>query len=176
MSRSGASVRLAVTLLAIGTLPGCADNAILEVVLALPAQGVECGVSEVLVEARFSPIGELACPAVDWNRDAQTIPLEEEEASSAFVEVIAEGDDIERPLCLRVRSCRQEACLGHDLLVHPSVTVRAERAFYRGHRTRVELAIADPCESDAYDLGPCEIGGCDEGGAACDADGRHFCE
>lgn len=126
-----------------GALTGCADNAILELTIDLPAERA-CA-SRARLEARFSSPDEARCPEdVDWNRDAEDVVLGAT-PTLTLVDVVAEGADVDADLCVRVRWCERD-CDRHDLAVDPSETVRLARPFLRGNRTTAVLRPAPPCE------------------------------
>lgn len=122
---------------------GCADNAILELTIDLPAAR-SCA-ARARLEARFSSPEEGLCPEdVDWNRDAEDFVLDAT-PTLTLVDVVAEGADVEADLCVRVRWCATD-CARHDLAVDPSETVRLAQPFVRGNRTTAVLRPVPPCE------------------------------
>lgn len=166
-------------MLALWLLAGCAEPAILEVSLALPAEAPACGASLVRVEARFLDPAEPGCPndAVEWAGDALDVALEPAPAT-VIVDVVAEGDDIDRALCLRVLACDAPGCPTFDPLVDPSTVAELARPFHRGERSRWAMAVADPCAlADLGVVDACAVAGCtDEVLADYCVDGAHLCD
>lgn len=146
-------------------LLGCARNAILELDVELPA-----GVSHAELAALSAP-PPFDAPA--W--DAASVERLDEVGDRARVELVAEGSAIEAPLGVVVRLCASDPCEDAPA----EVRVRAERAFYVGARTWLDLAIpAVPASPATVEVARCEVGGCLPGDTLdfCRDDGTHYCE
>lgn len=159
-------------------LVGCAENAILELDVALPSAADACGATQVAVEARIPPEGSCFFDQ-DWF-DGDTAVLTLAEApSTEEVSVVADGEDVTRPLCVRIRPCATEECPPPDLAIGARAEITIERAFYVGQYTRIELDPIDLCASTASTVDRCAVEGC-AGGAPhddyCTPEGRHLCE
>lgn len=167
-------------------LTGCAQNAILEVELDLPASNAAAAdVRYVVVQGRSGEVDF----ATEWAGGGIAGGLELAPASQTVV-VGIEADDsneITDPLSLRIRYCRDETCTdpGDDDV--QEVRVRIARAFYQGEYTELakDLITLPPvmaCTScpveGPIDIEKCDVRGCREGDTAynCTGDDVHFCE
>ncbi|MCB9597073.1 MAG: hypothetical protein H6719_30395 [Sandaracinaceae bacterium] len=161
-------------------LAGCGDAAILELTLELPAASARCDSAIARVDARFLAADETACPVAtgEWRGDALDVAVGDT-PSTLIVDVVADDDEVELPLCLRLRPCDGPGCPRHDPLVDPSLVAELARPFHRGQRTRWTLTVRDLCfPDDRGVIDACAIGGCtDEIRASyCRDDGSHLCD
>jgi len=155
---------------------GCAQNAILELTLELPAQPTGAPLL-VQVQARTAETVDFA---ESW---AGTEPVSglglADEPSTRTVSIVG-GDDLTRELGIRVRFCREAECTGLGDDRAPETQVLVERAFYLGHRTRLRLEIPEvPGPSPVpMRVERCRVEGCLAGTTStyCSLDGRHFCD
>ncbi len=158
---------------------GCAENAILEVDLQLPAQPTTGPALFAHVQARSADV--VSFDETWAGTDAIEGRELAEEASPLPFSVVAGGSAFTRKLGVRVRFCETPACTGLGDDYAPEMRYRIERAFYRGRRTRVTIAIASvptapPGEAEVIEK--CDVEGCTSGSTLsyCFIDGRHFCE
>jgi hypothetical protein len=156
-------------------LAGCADdleNAVLEVAVSLPPREPDAEFALVQVERSIEFAEPWPFEGVDGfalSSISQTVVLS----------VVADPPEVEGPLRMKTRFCRQTRCLDPEDEFAPEVRVTIERPFYLGERTTATIAIDDiPSRVEVLpDVAKCEIGGCGAlEGAACDGAGRHACE
>jgi hypothetical protein len=181
----------ALALLAL-VLGGCAQNAIFELHVTLPALHSDtpvAGTRYAPVGARFARLQVLPGTALftedrlQWITPA--VPLTSVEQTT-MVTATAEGDRIGQALHVKVQLCADADC-------SPPVDQRwyaFERTFYQGHYTcyardfagdLADAAMSTPtADADAIDVMRCAVGGCVAGTEIdannCSSDGRHFCE
>lgn len=170
---------------------GCTRNAIFELELALPPTppGEQ---RYAVVEARSDlgfeqdwPDGSLeglrlvtTCAPVDPALPCDERALDPE--CSAVVSIVGDGDDLTRPLFVRVRFCADPWCAAPGDEIAPEHRIEIERAFYTGRYTQARVCIEEvPAVTSAIPerIERCEVR-CREGSAAmhCRLDGTHFCE
>ncbi|MDQ3036232.1 MAG: hypothetical protein M3Y87_27775 [Myxococcota bacterium] len=161
-------------------LAGCAQNAVLELQLMLPAR-------DALVTAPIFALVQVrradAHPfEVDWQpqADAQAVELGD---APARVQLSVIGRDPTIDLHVKVRFCGDPDCDGIDDADAPERWFAIEHPFYVGRRTAWAACVEDiPAArpSAPIEVERCEIHGCTAGGATsyCDPDGTgpHFCE
>lgn len=154
---------------------GCADNAILEVDLELPATSAST--------PRYAFVQSLSASTIDFGgawagADATEGFLLTSAPSTQHVSFVTDGDAIGRPLGIRVRFCTDRVCGALADVDAPEARYVVDRAFYRGQRTRLTLSPVPETAPTTTEIGKCEVRGCSNGAAAtyCFADGRHFCE
>jgi hypothetical protein len=174
-------------------LTGCAKNAIFELTFETPV-AVEPR-TYVLIEARSGEASEVSFED-DWQQTQirgieldTAAPMVEE--NTFLVSFETTGEDIAKPLNVRVRFCVEVRCqeLNPDAAVDdanpPELRYRFDRAFYQGRYTTFSIDVADFPPSGENDepittINKCMIvgEGCREGGSTnnCLADDRHFCE
>lgn len=157
-------------------LVGCADNAILEVDLELPA-------ATAGTPPRYAFVQSLSASTISFEgawagADAGDGFLLGAAPTTQHVSFVAEGDTIGRPLGLRVRFCADRVCGALADVDAPEARYVIARAFYRGQRTRLTLTPVPSTSPVTTEIDRCAVRGCSNGAAAtyCFADGRHFCE
>jgi hypothetical protein len=164
-------------------LAGCAENAVLQLEVPLPAAFVQDSgrIEYAVVQARRGPTDY----DVAWLDEAtDPIPLGDRPFVQR-VDLVAEGETIGAPLAIKVVYCQQAEGCGRDTGgFEVSRWYRIERAFYTGAYTQLRLPMeAVPIEdsTEAEVFGRCQVGGC---GSDPDStapqrgciDGRHLCE
>lgn len=171
-----ARIGLAASLLSLG---GCADNAILELTLELPSGEEGFAFVQFDQGATFEEF--------EGSTSLDGFPLDG--PASVQVSVIADGDEIEAPLRVKVRFCQEPRCTFLDPAGIESddgvgeLRFELERAFYRGRFTEHTLDLRTIPERGIPPtlsvVDKCEVGGCRDGTTvtnSCRADGTHFCE
>lgn len=167
---------LVIALAALGV--SCADNAILEIELDLPASP-SATPTYAFVQTRSADTVDFS---VAWGgADAPDGFLLGAAPVVQHVSVVASDASMSRPIGVRVRFCADRVCgsLSPDDSRAPEVRYVITRAFYRGHRTRVTLVPSMPSTTPTTTtIAKCEVAGCTSGTTAnyCYGDGRHFCE
>ncbi len=155
---------------------GCAQNAILELTLDLPAQPTGAPLL-VQVQARTAE-------RVDFDESwAGTEPVSglalADDPSTRTVSIVG-GEDLTRELGIRIRFCREAECTGLGDDRAPEARFLVERAFYLGHRTRLRLEIPEvpSAPPSPTTIARCRVEGCLAGTTStyCSLDGRHFCD
>jgi hypothetical protein len=180
------SIGSALALLAL-VLGGCAENAVLEVELTLPAQpAAPSPPLFAYVQARSADV--VSFDEAWAGTDAvEGRALEDEETALPF-SIVAGGASFARELGIRIRFCRSPDCtaVGDDRA--PEARYRIERAFYQGQRTRLSLPndpAVDPLPpvppatgAVITEIDKCDIEGCTIGTSSmyCYLNGNHFCE
>lgn len=170
---------------------GCARNAILELELELPPNPAGAQVYAV-VQAR----GDLGFDEIWSDAPLEGIPLSRactrtdpappcadrmlDPQCSAVISLIGDGDDLARPLHVRVRFCEDPTCSAPADATAPEHRVDIERGFYLGRYTQARVCVDEaPTVTNAVPevIERCEVR-CREGTAAmyCRLDGTHFCE
>ncbi|MAQ14394.1 MAG: hypothetical protein CMN30_06320 [Sandaracinus sp.] len=172
------SVRISCFLvLAILGLAGCAENAILELEVDMPASTSDEPQYLVLLmrSARSSDF------ETDWGADE----LEGFELGAVSreetISVVAQPEDFGDDLLVRARFCSSPRCdaLGDDLAGERRLVV--ETPFYSLKRTEATWvigAVEDAVVETPDVVERCQVRGCREGTTAmyCSSDGPHFCE
>jgi hypothetical protein len=161
------------------TLGGCADNAILTVSVRLPAP--EPGRNFAFVQARS---GEESDLTLDWD-DHSSLDGETLTVGGVMWDfsVEARGDQVERPLLVKIRYCNTATCASETLEPAEQHFLFA-RAFYYGERTTyspADLRIPSPDGVTLTRVGRCDVFGCigGESTSGCSGDdglGTHYCE
>ena len=174
--RAGDAVRRVLIAMLAALASACAENAVLEVQVMLPAApaGVTAPVYGVLEVRRASTHPH----DVVWAEgDPDGVELGPERVLIQR-SVIGREEDVD--LHVKVRFCASPACnaIGDDTA--PELRYVLEHPFYIGRRTAwatcIEAVPATTADPDVVDL--CEIHGCIEGAGSsnfCDGD-QHFCE
>ena len=163
---------------------GCARNGVFELELELPAVSGRFAVVEVRSEATTDRIG--VAPAIPLSascgRPDPAPPCADREldpSCSATVSVVADEDELDAALQVRVRFCVDPDCAAPEDDGAPFQRIDVERAFYRGQYTRARACIDALPSPDApfVLIERCDVQ-CREGSAAmyCRLDGTHFCE
>lgn len=171
---------LIAALLAPTVLAGCAANAIAELTLSLPAARGE--VRWAFVQAR-SGAGDFDA---EWaGSDSLDGFALESVRRTVVVSIEADdGEEMDRPLLVKVRYCRTPRCDPAVDAEPQEVHITVERAFYQGHYTEISLRepLPDVCDAscppEVRTVTKCEVKGCRAGVTTryCDGDGRHYCE
>ena len=175
MSRTSAWCLMGVALAA----SGCAQNAVLEVELSMPANPAGEPPRFAYVQAQSS---DTVSFDETWaGRDLLGVPLGSEPTTDAISLVTDDAAVMPRAIGLRVRFCVTEDCTGLGDDRAPEARFRIERGFYQGRFTRLELvidALPVPGTPTRRDLGRCEVEGCTVGSTSdfCTTSGAHFCE
>jgi hypothetical protein len=163
-------------------LVGCADNAILEVELDLPAANADTRYA--VVQGRS---GEVDFDAT-WAGGGVIDGLELSNETMLVGIEADDGGEIDAPLALRIRYCIDPACGDARDGEAQEIQVTVERAFYEGEYTllRAEaLPLPDVidcttggCAPERVMVEKCRIEGCRAGMTInwCNSDGLHFCE
>lgn len=155
---------------------GCAQNAILELTVDMPAADPlrpNLVVQALSGEADFTN---------DWPQSQITgIPLNTTEANLVEISVEGSGDDLLRVLNVRLRFCEDPECHAINDGEPPEVWLTFERAFYQGEYTGYELSLMSPptmAPSTPTTVGKCEVFGCVEGSSETGycIDDVHHCE
>lgn len=172
---SAAHRRLAcVTLAALG---GCAQNAVLELQLMLPAS-TDAIPYFALVQVRRGADNPFE---VDWaGSDIDAVALANQ-PQRVQVSVVSSAPDTD--VHLKIRFCRAPGCDAIDDASAPELWFALEHPFYLGRRTAWAACIEQvpppgPPERPVR-VDRCQIRGCIAGGSAatyCTASGAHFCE
>lgn len=176
------SARLSTALVLALALVGCAENAVLEVELTLPAQPATGAPLFAYVQARSAVV--VSFEEAWAGTDAVEGRALEDGVSALPFSVVAGGASFARQLGIRVRFCASRDCTGLGDDRAPEVRYRVERAFYQGQRTRLALVIdpvppAPPATGAPIDeIDKCEVEGCTSGSTStyCFMNGHHFCE
>lgn len=156
-------------------LAACADNAILEVELDLPAAtGTQM----------FAYVQSRSADTIDFGTewagaDAPEGFLLTSGGSVQHVSFVTSGPAMTRQLGIRVRFCSDRVCGAIADTTAPEAQFVIERAFYRGHRTTLRLTVVPTAMPTTHTtITKCDVAGCTTGTATsyCYADGRHFCE
>ncbi len=155
---------------------GCAQNAILEITIDMPAADPlrpNLVVQALSGEADFSN---------DWPQSQLTgIPLDTTEANLVEVGIEGSGDDLLRELNVRLRFCEDPECHAIADGDPPEVWLTFERAFYQAEYTSYEVSLMPPptmAPSSPTVIGKCAVFGCVEGSSEtgyCIGD-VHHCE
>lgn len=163
-------------------LVGCADNAILEVELDLPAANGETRFA--VVQGRSGDVDFAAA----WAGGGAVEGLELSNETVVVGIEADDGDEVEAPLAIRVRYCTDPACAGPQDGEAQEIQVTVERAFYEGEYTLLPAdALPLPevmdcttggCAAVSVMVDKCRIEGCRAGMTTnwCNSDGLHFCE
>lgn len=178
-------------LLATWMLGGCAQNAIFELHVDLPALGA-AGTTVGGRSARFARVQVLPGTAafgverLQWLTPAVAL---ETAGRAVMVSVPAEGGEITLGLHVKAQLCDDEACTN----IVNERWYAFERVFYQGRYTCAEVDFAgdladatmttptlgDP-DTAATAIDRCAVTGCVSGNELslhnCSGDGRHFCE
>lgn len=170
---------------------GCTRNAIFELELALPptpAGEQRYAVVEARSDLGFDqdwPDGPrvgvplvTTCAPVDPALPCDERALDPE--CTAVVSIVGDGDDLVRPLFVRVRFCADPSCAAPRDESAPEHRIEVERAFYVGRYTQARVCIDDvPLVTSPIPdrIERCEVR-CRDGDATmhCRLDGTHFCE
>ncbi len=163
-------------------LTGCAENAVLEVELTLPAQPATGAPLFAYVQARSADV--VSFDEAWAGTDAIDGRALETAVSMLPFSVVAGGASFTRQLGVRIRFCASRDCTGLGDDRAPEVRYRIQRAFYQGHRTRVALVIdavpapPPPIGAPITDIDKCDVEGCTTGTTStyCFMNGHHFCE
>jgi hypothetical protein len=161
-------------------LSACAENAVLEVELTLPAQPTGAPLF-AYVQVRSADV--VSFDEAWAGTDAvEGRALEDMESVLPF-SVVAGGASFTRQLGVRVRFCVSRDCTGLGDDRAPEVRYRLERAFYQGQRTRIALMIdtlppPTPPAPAIMEIDKCSVEGCAMGSTTtyCFLNGHHFCE
>jgi len=164
---------------------GCADNAVLELELELPAAADGRG------HAYVETLSTEGLDGADFDGPWEGRAVEQGFAlgssrSMQDVSVVASGASLERALGVRVRFCSDARCeASADSTERREARWVFERAFYRGRRMTYRLVVpAIPAVPSGapVEVGRCQVGhGCAPGTSLddpdfCRPDGRHLCE
>lgn len=162
------------------TLAGCADNAIAELTLDLPVRSGEVRWAYVQARSGTRDFDD------EWAGDDPLAGLALEDSRRTVVVSVEadDGEELDRPLLVKIRYCRSPRCDDPTDGGAQQVRITVERAFYRGHFTEIRLpeglpAVCDPpCAPTTYTVTKCEVKGCRQGVTTryCDDEGRHYCE
>lgn len=175
--RRCAPVVLALTL---ATAAGCAENAILEVELDVPAQPSTEPPLYAFVQIRdegWRFEEGWAAAARDW----EGVALGPDRQVLDYSAIA--GEDALPSLHVKVRFCLDPACSRHDEEMDPALWYRLETPFYSSKRTYWRASVPSipvdvPTAPRVVDR--CEIGGCfdvpPDTTSYCRSDGTHFCE
>ena len=164
-------MRCALGLLLVSSV-GCAQNAILELTIPLPASGAVGG-------ATRASIGFQSSEATDPSTLSPNVPDQRSfdlpPGGDAVQRLSVVAGDVESPLWLSVRYC-DETCSATE----PPTWIRYERPFYLGEFTEHELTLPLPGAPDV-EVGTCEVFGCFPGGrppnpCIYDEGTRHACD
>jgi hypothetical protein len=173
-------VRAACSVVLALALVGCAENAVLEVELTLPAQPSTGDPLFAYVQARSADV--VSFDEAWAGTDAVEGRALDTTVSTLPFSVVAGGASFTRQLGIRVRFCVTSDCTGlHDDQA-PEVRYRIERAFYQGRRTRLSRVIAPVPPSGVVapivEIDKCDVEGCTSGSTStyCFMNGHHFCE
>jgi hypothetical protein len=156
-------------------LAACADNAIFELELDLPAAtGTQM----------YAYVQSRSADAItfdgDWaGADAPEGFLLTASPSVQHVSFVTTGAAMTRRLGVRVRFCSDRVCGAISDTNAPEADFDIQRAFYRGKRTTLRVTVTPtPTPAPVTTVMKCEVAGCTTGTATsyCYADGRHFCE
>lgn len=139
-------------------LSGCAtDDAILELELVLPASGGSCDARTACLEAAFERdtgrTGACGFEVHEWATGDELDDIALDGSPSTLrASVVAEGEDIGQPLCVRMRF-PPAGCEGLGIDTAPHVGLRVEPAFAGERFTQVRVTIPDACPAMDTDLG-----------------------
>ncbi len=151
---------------------GCAENAILEVTLEMRTAdevGVP-GATQAVVTFESSDAARSEDVRPSEQRTVR-LDLPASSPATARVSVVANGEEIERPLWVSFRYCGGPVACPFD---GDRAWVRYDRAFYLGQYTSHTLALPDDGAADAT-VPTCEVEGCVPGTGGCRMDGTHWC-
>lgn len=152
------ALHLLLLLLPLPLLSGCApDDAILELELVLPASGGSCDARTACVEAAFARdtggTGVCGFEVHEWATGDELDGVALDASPSVLhVSVVAEGEDVAQPLCVRMRF-PPAGCQGLGIDTAPHVGLRVEPAFAGERFTQVRVTIPDACPAADTDLG-----------------------
>jgi hypothetical protein len=157
-------------------LAACADNAILELELDLPATPAGMGPTYAYVQSRSA---DTITFDGDWaGADAPEGFLLGSSATVQHVSFVTSGGAITRPLGVRVRFCSDRVCGAIADIHAQEARYVIDRAFYRGQRTSYTISPVPSATPATTEVTKCEVAGCTTGTATsyCYTGGRHFCE
>lgn len=169
--------RLVVALALVLPVAGCADNAILELEVDLPASpmGEE---TYAFIQVRTDELGF----DVPWSgADPVDGFLLGPTRSTQPISIVAAPRDYDRNVRVRATFCSQPRCDGFGDDIAPERRLEIEHPFYSTRRTaatwRIEDVPADTVETPDL-IQRCEVAGCRDGTTRehCRRDGTHFCE
>jgi len=174
-------MRLSHTIAVAVIATGCADNAVLELMVELPASP---GGDPVYVQVQ--PRRASDNPFTDDWRGDDVEPIElGSEPMVDHVSVVSEQDDVD--LAVKVRFCQTETCTGFGDEDPPALWFLVEDPFYIGEHTEADLVVtevpATGCTEGMADcpvrVDRCDVRGCTGGDPPttyCRLDGRHLCD
>ena len=168
------AVTLALCLCAVG----CGEGGILEIDLGLPALSPPPSTARfAFIQARTAPEGPFASV---WEGDDPDGTALESAPIRLPVSVVAESDQVEAPLHVRIRYCVDPRCAVFEDTSATEAQLTIERAFYSGERTFLvfDAPPASPVTTHELAIEKCDIRGCVGGTTSmfCRSDGTHFCE
>lgn len=171
-AKASSCLRIAIACLG---LSACADNAVLEVTLELPARTGGAPVY-AFVQSRSDDMptfdGSWAGADASEGFPLGTTP------TTQHVSFVASGAAIPRKLGIRVRFCADRACGAIADVNAQEAHFIIDRAFYRGQRTSLVLPAMPSATPTTTTFTKCQVAGCTMGTTTtyCFATGRHFCE
>jgi hypothetical protein len=169
--------------LALLALTACAQSAILELEVGLPALESSmicerCPTIHAVIDARsdLARSGDVQFDDDDDDDEDDIVSFVlSDETTAEPVSIVARATQIEAPLVVRARFCEDGICT----IDEPDLRVYFERPFYAGESTHytVFFSYIPLAPSRLPDVGRCAIRGCTMADAPyCDDEGRHFCE
>lgn len=160
---------------------GCAENAILEIELDLPAANADTRFAVVQGRSGEVDFGDTwagggVIEGLELTRERVLVGIEADD-----------GDEIDAPLALRIRYCIDPVCGDARDGEAQEIQVTIERAFYQGEYTLLRadalpLPVVMDCTAGCAPapvmIEKCRIEGCRAGTTTnwCNSDGLHFCE
>ncbi len=159
----------------------CAQNAVLDLDVELPAAGTLAG-STPIEAVTVQLDSDTADFDSDWaaGLPRQTVSLDATR-TTLQLSVLAQPDHVERSLALRVYYCTSlAACEATPVEAQAELRVVMPRAFYRGVATRYRLVASSPPDGTTpgvLEVDPCDVAGCRDGEMAswCEG-GVHLCD
>lgn len=137
-------------------LTGCAENALLELTLLMPDEGVAGAPRAVLDFAEDRATEPDDVRFLESLRASLRLPPDGD--PEQYVTVVA-GDDPTAPLWISVRYCNDPGCQGAGDDLATRQLVRYERPFWPGRRSRATLTLPAP-GADVERLDLCQVIAC----------------